>query len=61
MRKTEIVYDASNNVEYWGKQIATGQYQVTRYYYDASDNMVAIKDGRLGSSNKNSWPDLNWD
>lgn len=58
MRTTQISYDASENIEYWGKELATGEYQIKRYYYDGNGNLTIIKDGRQGA-----WADraiLDW-
>jgi len=58
MRTIQIAYDANENLEYWGKETATGKYQINRYYYDADDNLTTIKIDRLGK-----WSDranLDW-
>ena len=49
MRTIRIAYDTDGNVEYWGQEDATGGYAIRRFYYDASDNLVTIKDGRQGA------------
>ena len=58
MRTTQIAYDASDNIQYWGKELATGDYEINRYYYDGSGNLTTIKEGRQGA-----WADresLDW-
>ena len=47
-RNIQVAYDASDNIQYWGIETATGQYLINRYYYDASDNLVRIVKEKLG-------------
>ena len=57
-RTIKIAYDASDNIQYWGKETSTGEYLINRYYYDADGNIDKIVMERLGN-----WEDrenLDW-
>jgi len=60
-RTIKVAYDASDNIEYWGIETATGQYLVNRYYYDASDNLVKIIKERLADWNGDLPTNVVWD
>jgi len=57
-RTIKIAYDASDNIQYWGKETSTGEYLINRYYDDADGNIDKIVMERLGN-----WEDrenLDW-